>query len=216
MSMKKSSDTIGNQTRDLPVRSAVPQPPCAPSETCSTYWNFSVKIVYYFYSLSFFDTPVPTPFTFTSTQSCWHQDLQPTNSLTGHWLFLTYNYIKFSCRTKNQIYLTHLIITAILVAFFRLRKTESWHTNGPLSFRDNGNCCVVSHNVHATWQACSTCCPQRLRTQNISQPFPCQSIDRTPKQFAQVTSCLFMGTHNTLLNKNDLKYFQPTLTSLVV
>jgi hypothetical protein len=26
MSMKKSSDTIGNRTRDLPVRSAVPQP----------------------------------------------------------------------------------------------------------------------------------------------------------------------------------------------
>jgi len=31
MSMKKSNDTIGNRTRDLPACSAVPQPPRVPS-----------------------------------------------------------------------------------------------------------------------------------------------------------------------------------------
>ena len=30
MSMKYSSDTIGNRTRDLPTRSAVPEPPAPP------------------------------------------------------------------------------------------------------------------------------------------------------------------------------------------
>ena len=30
MSMKNSSDTIGNRTRDLPTRSAVPQPTALP------------------------------------------------------------------------------------------------------------------------------------------------------------------------------------------
>jgi len=38
MSMKKSNDTIGNRTRDLPACSAVPQPtapPRAPENQCS-------------------------------------------------------------------------------------------------------------------------------------------------------------------------------------
>jgi len=35
MSMKKSNDTIGNQTRDLPACSAVPQPTAPPHATVS-------------------------------------------------------------------------------------------------------------------------------------------------------------------------------------
>ena len=35
MSMKKSSDTIGNRTRDLPACSAVPQPTALPRAPCS-------------------------------------------------------------------------------------------------------------------------------------------------------------------------------------
>ena len=42
MSMKNSSDTIGNRTRDLPACSTVPQPtapPCTPSSMLHTYNN---------------------------------------------------------------------------------------------------------------------------------------------------------------------------------
>jgi hypothetical protein len=42
MSIKKSSDTIGNQTRDLPACSAVPQPP-APLRAPKV--NIKVKII---------------------------------------------------------------------------------------------------------------------------------------------------------------------------
>ena len=51
MSMKNSSDTIGNQTRDLPTCSAVPQPtalPCAPYLCCRFFyikkWKLSLEI----------------------------------------------------------------------------------------------------------------------------------------------------------------------------
>ena len=38
MSMKNSSDTIGNRTRDLPTCSAVPQP------TALLRWEYNIKI----------------------------------------------------------------------------------------------------------------------------------------------------------------------------
>jgi hypothetical protein len=47
MSLKKSSDTIGNRTRDLPVCSAAPQPmapPCAPtpfSAKVKNEWSYT-------------------------------------------------------------------------------------------------------------------------------------------------------------------------------
>jgi len=43
MSMKKSNDTIGNRTRDLPACSAVPQP-TAPPAACPIYQNYDTVI----------------------------------------------------------------------------------------------------------------------------------------------------------------------------
>jgi len=45
MSMKNSSDTIGNRTRDLPAYSAVPQPnasPRAPRKQCTSSIPYTV------------------------------------------------------------------------------------------------------------------------------------------------------------------------------
>jgi hypothetical protein len=46
MSMKKSNDTIGNQTRDLPARSAMPQPTAPPRAPLSkvSYVKFPTKM----------------------------------------------------------------------------------------------------------------------------------------------------------------------------
>jgi len=46
--MKKSNDTIGNRTRELPARSAVPQPnapPRAPSEAIAMYDNIVANMI---------------------------------------------------------------------------------------------------------------------------------------------------------------------------
>jgi hypothetical protein len=43
--MKNSNDTIGNQTRDLPVCSTVPQP-TAPPAACPKHLTPEVELVY--------------------------------------------------------------------------------------------------------------------------------------------------------------------------
>jgi len=55
MSMKISSDTIGNQTCDLPTCSTVPQqnaPPCVPDHLLSTVFYVETNMIWEWYRLA--------------------------------------------------------------------------------------------------------------------------------------------------------------------
>ena len=134
------------------------------AKTCSTNWNFSIRILYYFCSLIL---KVQYIHTCTNTVHVHKHSVVLTSRLAAYWQShwqatgcLWLRITQFSCRTKSQVCLTRLIIRAFLEWILQTSYDRNLVRMAP-SCWDNGNCCGMSHSMHATWQACPTSCPQQ-------------------------------------------------------